>query len=481
MPSPRIHEETLRRLWFEHCRDAAGLHTTSGLPVEVVHPGNPNHDGGPDFLDAIVRIGGVRYSGDVEIHVRSSAWITHRHGDDPHYNRVVLHAAWVNDVRGGPACTRSGRSVPLLLLSPLVNIPTGVQSPEIIMPGQFLKRAPLPCYDAWRDATDATILARLEGLGEERMVLRCGVLRDRLRERLAERWRESHAPESGGGSPAAWTSIWEELLYEGLFEAMGYGKNSRPFLALSRSIRLSSLRRFDMGDRTTIQAVLFGAAGLLPPPNGLPAKESRDRVRLLRRRWKELRPFFRVPLLHEAEWLFFRLRPANFPTARLALCAHLLPALFAPGSVEALFSTLRRSGNAGSLAEIRKHLPCDPDEYWSCFLHFRQVHPNRGISLGPQRFRDFFLNTIAPLAWIRGRLEDDDALAAASLRMIRRLPAPPMNASTRPVLEDILGRRRFASALQDQGALALAKNWCRSGRCRECPLKSSAVRSGLPS
>jgi hypothetical protein len=481
MPSPRIHEDTLRRLWFEQSRDAAGLHTTSGLPVEVLHPGEPNHDAGPDFVDAALRIGNVLYGGDVEIHVHASSWAAHHHGDDPHYNRVILHVAMIDDAPETSVATKSGRHIPLLLLSTLITDHADALPPLILSPGQFLKRLPLPCLNAWHDTDDKALRDRLAALGEERIASRCSVLEDRLRDLLGEWRRELDREEWETNSGTVPASIWEELLYEGLFEAMGYGKNSRPFLALARSVRLSSLRRFDLTDRITVQAVLFGAAGLLPPPNGLPAKESRARVRLLRRRWKELRSYFRVPLLHEGEWLFFRLRPANFPTARLAVCAHLLQGLFAAGSVERLFPAIRRSGDGHCLKKIKALFRVEADEYWSEFLHFRQSHPNRGISLGDQRFRELVVNTVVPLAFIRGRMEQDDIMIEGSRRFLRSLPAPPVNAATRPVAEEILGGGRFRSALEDQGALALVAGWCRKGKCGECPLKDSQPRPRLSS
>jgi hypothetical protein len=469
MPSPRIHEEFLRHLWLTHSRSAAGLATTRGLPVSVVSPGHPNADGGPDFTDAIIRIARVLYAGDVEIHVRASSWHSHHHSQDPHYNRVILHVALVDDVPERPASTNAGRIVPLLLLPPLLSSDANRRQEGDEALGTLLTRAPLPCLRKDFFGDDGAIRAHLATLGEKRLTMRIRVLKERVHELVEARKREALlANYETAGVP---TGVWDEIVYEGVFEAMGYGKNSRPFLELARNVRLSALRRFDVGDALTAQGILFGAAGLLPPVAAVPEKQSRVRVRLLRRRWRELRPYFRVPLLHAGEWLFFRLRPANFPTARLAICAHLLNRLFAPGGIDRIWPMLGRSEETKALPELRKMFSFEADEYWSCHLHFRQKRPGRGISLGEQRFREIVLNTILPLGILRAQTTCDDGVMAGMGHLLRSLPAPPTNAATRPVVDDLLGGKKLRSALEDQGALALVGGWCKTQKCGECPLK----------
>ena len=44
------------------------LRTSDGDPVEVIDPGLHNHNAGPDFFNAKVRIGQTLWVGNVEIH-----------------------------------------------------------------------------------------------------------------------------------------------------------------------------------------------------------------------------------------------------------------------------------------------------------------------------------------------------------------------------------------------------------------------------
>jgi hypothetical protein len=459
MPSPRIREEDLRLLWQNRSRNAAGYVTTGGLSVDVISPGEPNSDGGPDFVDALVRIGRVLYAGDVEVHVKASSWVSHHHADDPHYNRVILHVAYLDDVPDTPASTRSGRTIPLLLLSPLSdpgNFPTGGDG---LLPGALLRRAPLPCVTVPFLLDESGIRRRLRELGEARIARRVTVLEERLREQAGD----------CGQIP---TSIWEQLLYEGVFEGMGYGKNARPFLALARNVRLDALRRFDLADGLMMQSILFGAAGLLPVPAGLRDKSSRIRVRTLRRTWKEIRPYFRIPLLQEGEWLFFRLRPANFPTARIAVGTCLLRRLFAPGSFQGIMGMVAEGATRGFRLRLGSYFRFEADEYWSNHLHFKQHQPGRGVTLGDGRFREILLNTVLPLAILLGRMSGEKRFLWGAEAILRALPASLPNATTRLVVEDILGGKALGSAQEDQGALSLVREWCKRQRCAECPLRT---------
>jgi hypothetical protein len=84
MPAPAIPEATLKLLWQDRRLPDSLLYTIDGRSVTILSPGDANEDGGPDFIDASIRIGGILYRGDVEIHSTASDWLTHTHHTDPH-------------------------------------------------------------------------------------------------------------------------------------------------------------------------------------------------------------------------------------------------------------------------------------------------------------------------------------------------------------------------------------------------------------
>ena len=84
-------EQLLHYVWKHKLFPLAPLTTTDGRPLEVIHPGLHNHDAGPDFFNAKVKISGELWVGNVEIHCKASDWFRHHHDSDPAYDNVVLH------------------------------------------------------------------------------------------------------------------------------------------------------------------------------------------------------------------------------------------------------------------------------------------------------------------------------------------------------------------------------------------------------
>ena len=100
-----MKEEVLHYIWKQRCFEIRGLRTTTGASLEIIDFGIPNKNAGPDFLNAILKIGGMKWHGHVEIHVQSSYWYLHQHQEDLNYESVILHEVWQEDqpikIKGG--------------------------------------------------------------------------------------------------------------------------------------------------------------------------------------------------------------------------------------------------------------------------------------------------------------------------------------------------------------------------------------------
>src|SRR5436853_7646459 len=90
-PSRHVPERFLRQLWKNQQFQTTSLATTDGRTIDVLSPGKPNRNGGPDFTGAEIRIGGTLFRGDVELHQHAEERTTHLHQRDPKYNGVILH------------------------------------------------------------------------------------------------------------------------------------------------------------------------------------------------------------------------------------------------------------------------------------------------------------------------------------------------------------------------------------------------------
>ena len=107
-------EYILHYVWQHQQYRSCTFTGDQGQHIEVVDPGVHNLvHAGPDFFNAKVRIDGVLWAGNVEIHERASDWFRHKHETDPAYNNVILHVVGQVD---GQARTAHGECPPQIEL-----------------------------------------------------------------------------------------------------------------------------------------------------------------------------------------------------------------------------------------------------------------------------------------------------------------------------------------------------------------------------
>ena len=92
-----MKEDFLYYLWRTKRFDFKELKTTSGDDITIQNAGELNSDSGPDFLNARIKIGDTLWAGNVEMHLKSSDWIAHKHHQDPAYDNVILHVVLEED------------------------------------------------------------------------------------------------------------------------------------------------------------------------------------------------------------------------------------------------------------------------------------------------------------------------------------------------------------------------------------------------
>lgn len=440
---------------WEHITPVTLLRTSDDQPLSVLSPGRPNSDGGPDYLDALIRLDGRLYRGDVEVHLHERDWKVHHHNADAHYNGVILHVVGLHCALQHAACTAGKRRVPVLVLQPdagsLPAIPIAASST-------------FTCAAALLPEAPGKLRRTLLHLGWERIDRRVARLDARLDELL--RFERNELTSD---------AVWDQLVYEGIVEAMGYAKNKKPFGELAGSVQLPLLQRWARTDNEAMMALLFGVAGLLPSTRGLKDRESRQYVLRLRKRWEGFRKELHCPLMHEADWLFFRLRPVNFPTARLAVLGHILPRLLQKSGARQILRCFRTPGltTRERREKLRELFAFTPDTFWSTHLHFRGSTPGPSIALGTDRIDAIIFNTLVPAALLRGRLFADRTLHLHARALARALPPPQRNSITRTVERNVLhGALQIDSAILHHGALELYRTYCAPGLCAHCPFRT---------
>lgn len=439
-----LAEKDLHDIWRQQLLRAPLLQTTGGEAIEVVHPGHYNRDAGPDFCHATIRLGGKILHGDVELHLDARDWFEHGHHADPAYNGVILHIALRQQSGVYEIHRENGLPVAQILVDGH-HLPAFEPEPRIVAECPLARSSP------------QKILATVRRAGQLRLQQKAMIFAEQLV-----------------------LSSWDQAVYCGLAEALGYDKNQEALRAVAQLLPIdllfSELRASSEQDETLLlEALLFGAAGFLQPAET--AMDEEIRLYLIPRRelWERLRHPLRLQPLPPSAWRFFRLRPANFPTRRLAGLALLLRRFYHDGLLEHLVAVVRsgRSRRTRRSRELLNYFVVPAEDFWQRRCDFqsrvsRAPAPVYGDLVGPQRALDIVTNVILPALWQYARQAEDAHMETALSELYGCLPASQPNLLTRR-MDTQLSQAQVAKGTQaQQGLIYLQKLLCRTGRCETC-------------
>ncbi len=422
MPPARLAfpEAFLHYIWKLHLYNQQQLRTVCGQPLEICHQGWHNHHAGPDFSNARIRIGKTLWAGQVEIHKRASDWLAHQHQHDAAYNNTILHVVYEYDC---PIYRATGEEIPTLVLR-------GRIAPRYLQRYERLLNSPtwIPCQAQMHPLISQNCSLWLDRLAIER-------LQDKI-VGIEERLALNH-------------HHWEQTFYQFLARSFGMQQNAAPFEALALALPLKILAKHKQ-NLLQLEALLLGQAGLLQ------AIEEKDPyVQQLDKEYQFLAKKYRLQPLLASSWKFGRMRPASFPTIRLAQFAALIH------RSSHLFSKIIQEQD---VAQLRELLEVELQGYW--VEHYRlgiEAVP-RKKRLGKGSIDLILINTIAPFLMAYGRYKGETDYTERSLELLQAV-APEKNA----VVQHWEALKiKSKSALETQALLQLKKQYCDKKRCLDC-------------
>lgn len=485
-----IHERFLRHIWSNQYLKIP-LYTTDGQLLKVVNVGRLNSDGGPDFLDAKIRIGVTTYVGDVEIHRTPFDWFQHQHQEDPRYNKVVLHVVLEAESNFLPTLAKSGRTIPVLILSRFLSESIHSIWQKAILDERVKRAQTLRCFEGNDVCTPELLDHLLSKLSVERLELKLRRIEERLKQLAHERrmtvleHRQIYGSLSQEGNQEeippplpeltqkdfSQKDLWEQVLYEGIMEGLGYSKNRDPFIRLAQSATLKKISSYrPIIQEEFIYALLFGSAGLIPKINSLKEKESREYVRRIARLWKMMKASYQSEILHVADWQFFPTRPTNFPTLRIAAAGKLIYKFLYDDVFRRIIQTFKsRAPGMQKERELYEIMNVDVGAYWKHHYHFDSPTNKNITALGIVRIREIIINAVLPLAMLYARIFRDKEVRAGALDVYSVLPATEDNSITRMMKNQLIKSRLNQKQVSHQQAIIqLYKYYCSEGRCEEC-------------
>ncbi len=416
-------EKLLQHVWRHKLLPLKALLTTGGVPLEIVDPGLPNSDAGPDFFNAKLRIGGTMWAGNVEIHLRSSDWYRHGHDTDEVYNNVILHVAQVVDCE---VKSQSGKEIPQLQL----DIPASVHANY----EELLRTSDYPrCHRLIRHIDPFVAHSWMDTLLSERQQTRSAALKVMLN-------------DFGGD--------WERVLFVSLARSFGFGLNGDAFEAWAKLLPIAQLGKH-RDDLMQVEAVFLGMANLIGR-----GEETDEYIERLREEWEYQRRLFSLPEpLERSRWRYLRLRPQNFPHIRIVQLAW----MYHKGRI-GLSALLDCVEGDKPVTRLLRLLDASTSDYWTTHVMPAREVRRRELSLSANSKRLVITNTVVPLLCTYADLHGDDSLKERLYDILNQLPAED-NRILRLWAECGLSVK---TAADSQALIELKKNYCDRYDCLRC-------------
>lgn len=410
-------EQLLHYVWKHKIFPLKELKTTTGQQVEVIDTGLANTDAGPDFFNAKLKLDGVLWIGNIEIHERSSDWFKHGHHADAGYNSVILHIASEIDTE---ISRSNGERIPQIQLICPEAVRTNYK--ELLETDSYP-----PCYRIIPSLPPFTAHSWMTALQMERFEQKATLLNERLKRCQGN---------------------WEDAFFITLARNFGFGLNGDAFETWAHRLPFRAVDKH-RNDLFQIEAIFFGQAGILEDSDG-------DGYYLrLKKEYTYLQHKFGLIPMDASLWRFLRLRPANFPHIRIAQLACLY---------HRAYGLLSRIMETETLQGVRDILKGGTSEYWLTHYTFGGSSPSRPKTLSNTSLDLLIINTVVTFLYAYGLHKGNRVLCARAGSFLEELKAEN-NYITR--MWEQCGMKA-SNAADSQALIQLKKEYCDKKKCLYC-------------
>ena len=422
-----MKEDFLHHVWQHKKFAVTQLQTTTGESIQILHSGQYLQLAGPDFFNAQIIIGNQKWAGNIEIHLKSSDWYLHNHEKDANYDSVILHVVWEHDT---PIFRRDNLEIPTLELRNYVAL-TDVHKYQSLI----TQKSWIYCENDIKKVDDFIFKNWQERLYFDRL--------ERKSEEIKQLLKESN-------------NDWEAVLFCLLAKNFGLNTNGALFLNMAKSIPFSVIRKASFAIEI-LETLFFGQANMLESSfqDCYPNKLQNDYNYLCHKYTISKSVFDKVE--------FFKHRPDNFPTIRLAQLAALYH------KEHNLFSKIV---NVSSISEIYTLFQIEVSDYWETHYNFDKKSVAKKKKMSHAFIDLIVMNTILPIRFAFEQSLNKE-YSQEILELITALP-PEKN-----IIID-----KFASigilaenAFQSQSLLQLKKEYCDAKKCLQCAVGTFLLKN----
>lgn len=423
-----MREAILHHIWKTGRFDHQNLKTTTGIPVSIINKGFHNHDAGPDFMNAKIKIDSTLWAGHVEMHIKASDWIKHKHQNDKAYNNVILHVVMDADK---DIQNQQGQSIPTLALR------THIEESHLEKHDQLLSSLSwIPCERLFDTEAKTKLPLFKESLLIKRLYRKYSDIRSLLDQT---------------------SQNWEEVLYRMVLRYMGMKVNGEAFIMLSEKMPLKLILKCESVFEK--ESILFGQAGLLNGRDEYFQKLSKEYI--------HLKSKYGLTPMTGVEWKFARLRPANFPTIRISQIASLY---------QAHPSLFNDTIHAEDIKEIRARLDLFASQYWDTHYLPEKVSTFRQKKIGKAMQDSLLINVFIPLIYAYGEFTQNELFRERAVSFLELVKAENNSIIRRWKELEIKSK----SAADSQALIELKTNLCDAHKCLDCQIGQHIIFGNKP-
>ncbi|WP_264549091.1 DUF2851 family protein [Flavobacterium sp. N2820] len=415
-----MKEDFLHHVWQHKKFAVTQLQTTTGESIQILNSGQYLQQTGPDFFNAQLIIGNQKWAGNIEIHLKSSDWYLHNHEKDTNYDSVILHVVWEYDI---PIFRKNNTEVPTLELKKYVEL-TDLHKYQSLT----TQKAWIYCENDISKVNDFILRNWQERLYFERLERKATEIKQLLQ---------------------VSNNDWEAILFCLLAKNFGLNTNGILFQNMAKSIPFSVIRKESFAIEN-LEALFFGQANMLEAnfQDNYTNKLQQDYNYLIKKYKITKNVFDKVE--------FFKHRPDNFPTIRLAQLAALY------FKEHNLFSKIISFNVISELYDLFK---VEVSNYWETHYNFDKTSVLKKKKMTNSFIDLILINTILPIRFAY----EQSIQKQSSTEIIELIEAiqPEKN-----IIVD-----RFATigiiaenAFQTQSLLQLKKEYCDHKKCLQCAI-----------
>jgi len=250
---------------------------------------------------------------------------------------------------------------------------------------------------------------------------------------------------------------WDQTFLLQLCKAFGLKVNKEAFASLATSFPNGVIKKY-AHNIEQLEALLFGQAGMLS------ARWTDEYALNLANEYRFLKHKHNLKEIPLTYWKFGRLRPANFPTIRIAQLAQLL------NKKQNLFSQILET-KVHELIHLFDDIGTSP--YWDNHYRFDKESKSKHKKLGKDRIHLIFINCICPLLFSYGAHRQNQDYIDKAISILEILPPETNNIVNKWDALSISARH----AIDSQALIHLKKTYCDQYKCVSCQIGHQLLMS----